>query len=541
MSFGKKLGARLLDGAVVIAAVALAWKLQKQTSPVAETYPPGRAAERRASPVAAGGAWPTDASWRWWWGVLSDTYDAMSRDRLLAVAAGVVFYALLAIVPAITAFVSFYGLFAHPRTVQDHLALLADVMPAGSIAILQEQIARLASQPSGLSIGFIVGVMVALWSANAGIKALIDALNVIEGRDESRSFVRLNLTSLTLTLGAIVFLLISIGAVVAFPLVMSTFGLKPLIGAAPWLVRWPVLLAVMVAVLMVFYRFGPSRNGTHRAWLTPGVVLAALAWLAGSAALSFYLSNFADYNATYGSLGAAIGLMMWMWLSTIAVLIGTQLDTVIERRTAPTAIDQAEGVLVGSAPLSVNAGVPVGHIASRRRPPGLAVPRICRIVASSGLTDGLGLGAGLRQRGVIDTAAGLESRGRGAIRERIGPRDHVVIGHRNRAHGRIGCDRRGAGQHRRGHPDAQQYADPHRGEAGHHDLRIGLRLFQSEQRVVHAKRPSFDPPSAPVIQVPVRQLVLEADVPRAIGANAVTSGAQTRGRKDGARQKSRRA
>jgi membrane protein len=337
MGFGRKLGARLLDGAVVIAAVALAWKLQKQSEPVAETYHSGSATVRQASPVMAGGIWPTNASWSWWWGVLSDTYEAMAKDRLLAVAAGVVFYALLAIVPAITAFVSFYGLFAHPRTVQDHLSLLVDVMPAGSIAILEEQIARLAAQPSGLSIGFIVGTLVALWSANAGVKAMIDALNVIEGRDESRSFVRLNLTSLTLTLGAIVFLLMAIGAVVAFPLVMSTFGLKPFIGMVPWLARWPVLFAVMVAMLAVFYRLGPSRTGMLRPWLTLGVLVAALAWLAGSAALSFYLSNFADYNATYGSLGAAVGLMMWMWLSTIAVLIGAQFDTVIERRAAPTA------------------------------------------------------------------------------------------------------------------------------------------------------------------------------------------------------------
>src|SRR5215212_6584724 len=105
MGFGKKLGARLLDGAVVIAAVALAWKLQKQSAPVTETYPSGRATTRPAAP-AAGGVWPKNVSWRWWWAVLSDAYDAMSRDRLLAVAAGVVFYALLAIVPAITAFVS---------------------------------------------------------------------------------------------------------------------------------------------------------------------------------------------------------------------------------------------------------------------------------------------------------------------------------------------------------------------------------------------------------------------------------------------------
>jgi len=341
MGFGKKIGAWLLDGAVVAAAVALAWKFHKPSPPVVETYPSGWATDGPAPPVMVGGVWPKHASWQWWWDVLSVTYEAMSKDRLLAVAAGVVFYALLAIVPAITAFVSFYGLFAHPRTVQDHLSLLADVMPAGSIAILQEQITRLAAQPSGLSIGFIVGILLALWSANAGVKALIDALNVIEDRDESRSFIRLNLMSLTLTLGAIVFLLIATGAVVAFPLVMSTFGLKPFTGVAPWLLRWPVLFAVMAALVAVFYRLGPSRTGKHRPWLTPGVLLAALAWLAGSAALSFYLSNFADYNATYGSLGAAIGLMMWMWLSVISVLIGAQLDIVIERRTAPAAANRS--------------------------------------------------------------------------------------------------------------------------------------------------------------------------------------------------------
>lgn len=328
-----KLGGKLLDGAVVVAAVAIAWKLQKQAEPVAEAGPSGWTDTRPAPAMA--GAWPKHASWRWWRSVLLDTYEATSKDRLLAVAAGVVFYALLAMVPAITAFVSFYGLFAHPGTVQDHLSLLADVMPAGSIAILQEQITRLAAQPSGLSIGFVAGLLIALWSANAGVKAMIDALNVIEGREEGRSFVRLNMMSLALTLSAIAFLLISVGAVVAFPLVMSTFGLKPFTGVAPWLLRWPVLFAAMLIILMVFYRFGPNRAGPRRAWLTPGVVLAALAWLAGSAALSFYLSNFADYNATYGSLGAAIGLMMWMWLSTISVLIGAQLDTVIEERLAP--------------------------------------------------------------------------------------------------------------------------------------------------------------------------------------------------------------
>ena len=337
MGFGKKLGGWVIDAAVVAGAAALVWKLQKPplpTAPSVETYPSGSAFEPR-SPVMVGGVWPKGASWRWWRDVLFDTYEAIGKDRLLAVAAGVVFYALLAMVPAITALVSFYGLFASPGTIQNHLSLLAHVMPPGGIDLLREQIVRIASQPGGLGIGFAVGVLIALWSANAGVKAMIDALNVIEGRNESRSFIRLNLISLSMTLGAIAFLLLSIGAVVAFPLVMSTFGLKSLTGTATWLIRWPILLVVAVGALAVFYRFGPSGPKTHRAWLTPGAIAAALAWLAGSAALSFYLSNFADYNATYGSLGAAIGMMMWMWLSTIAVLIGAQIDTVIERKAAP--------------------------------------------------------------------------------------------------------------------------------------------------------------------------------------------------------------
>jgi membrane protein len=132
--------------------------------------------------------------------------------------------------------------------------------------------------------------------------------------------------------------LLAVAAVVAFPLAMSTLGLKEFTATATWLSRWPVLLVLMMATLAVFYRFAPSRSGTADAdppprWITPGVVIAAVAWLLGSAALSFYLSNFADYNATYGSLGAAIGLMMWMWLSAIVVLMGAKIDSVIEKKS----------------------------------------------------------------------------------------------------------------------------------------------------------------------------------------------------------------
>ena len=331
-----------MTAALLLGAIAAAWVIEKPERsataaagrvPVPQSAGPHEPfVDREARWTAAAGTSPFRMPWAWWKRVLLNTYEEIGNDRLMAVAAGVVFYALLAIFPTITAFVSFYGLFAAPSTINDHLALLSYVLPSGGVSIVQEQISRIISNNDGkLSLAFVSGVAIALWSANAGIKAMIDALNVIEGEKEERSFVRLNLVSLTFTLGAILFLLFAVGAVVAFPLVMSTFGLQDVASTATWLVRWPVMLAIIMLALSVLYRFGPSHKPRRWRFFTPGILLAALAWLAGSAALSFYLSNFADYNATYGSLGAAIGLMMWMWLTTIVILVGAELDSEIDK------------------------------------------------------------------------------------------------------------------------------------------------------------------------------------------------------------------
>jgi membrane protein len=243
-----------------------------------------------------------------------------------------VFYALLAIFPAVAAFVSLYGMIASYSTINDHIALLSYVLPSGGLNIVQEQIGRLVAKGADkLSFGFVAGLAVALWSANAGIKAMMDALNVIENEDERRGFIRLNTISLTFTAGAIVFLLLAIGAVVAFPLVMSAFGMTGVADIATSLLRWPVLFVVILFALAVLYRFGPSRKHARWRWISPGSMFATLAWIGGSALLSFYLSYFADYDATYGSLGAAIGLMMWMWLTTSVILVGAEFDSEIDK------------------------------------------------------------------------------------------------------------------------------------------------------------------------------------------------------------------
>jgi membrane protein len=164
------------------------------------------------------------------------------------------------------------------------------------------------------------------------MKAMMDALNVVYDVPEGRGLIRLNLVSLTLTTGAVVFLLLVIAIVVVFPLVMAFIGLESFTETVLRWSRWPVIVGLLLLALATLYRFGPSPHGAKWRWISPGAVLATILWLAGSALLSWYLSNFADYDATYGSLGAAIGMMMWMWISAIAVLFGAQLNAVLEQR-----------------------------------------------------------------------------------------------------------------------------------------------------------------------------------------------------------------
>jgi membrane protein len=187
---------------------------------------------------------------------------------------------------------------------------------------------------TALGATFLFGLALALWSANAGVKAVIDALNVVYEEREKRSFIRLNLLSLAFTTGSIAALLLMVSAVVALPLALGHIGMAPESKAIISLTRWPLLMVILLAALAVLYRFGPSRRPARWQWLGVGTLVSALLWIAGSSLLSWYLSNFGNYNATYGSLGAAIGLMMWMWMSAIIVLFGAELNSEIEHQTA---------------------------------------------------------------------------------------------------------------------------------------------------------------------------------------------------------------
>lgn len=277
---------------------------------------------------------PTEIPPSGWRDILWRTYGEVSRDRVLAVAAGVTFYGLLAIFPAITAFVSLYGLVADPGTVAEQLSAAEGMLPGGAIEVVRDQIMRISTgNETKLGFAFVIGLGLSAWSANAGVKAVFDALNVAYGEDEKRGFIKVNLTSLAFTLGILVFAVLAIGAVAAIPVMLDYLYLGDTSEWLIWLGRWPALVAILMVGLAALYRFGPSRDEPQWKWVSPGAVFASVAWLLGSVLFSWYVASFEDYNKTYGALGAVIALLMWMWLSATIILVGAELNSEAERQT----------------------------------------------------------------------------------------------------------------------------------------------------------------------------------------------------------------
>ena len=276
---------------------------------------------------------PSEIPARGWKDILLRVYEGISEDRILANAAAVTFYALLALFPAIAALVSIYGLFADPSTIANSLDSVSGILPGGAIDVIRDQLTRLTAQGSAtLGISFVVGLAVSLWSANGGIKALFDALNVVYEEKERRSFITLNAASLAFTIALIFFLLVALACVIAVPVVLNYLpGVLRLIVD---IVRWPVLLVLVAVALAFIYRYGPSRTEPRWRWISWGSAFAAVVWLIASALFSWYAANFGNFDKTYGSLGAVIGFMMWMWLSVIVILVGAKLNAETEHQTA---------------------------------------------------------------------------------------------------------------------------------------------------------------------------------------------------------------
>jgi membrane protein len=296
-----------------------------------------RVQERRAREDGRGRSArkPADIPAKGWKDILYRVKDEIANDRIGTVAAGTTFFILLSLFPALGALVSLYGLIADPATINDHVRDLQGYVPAAALDLVQQELTRLAqSQTDALGTGFAVGLGFALWSANSGVKALFEALNVAYGETEKRGFLRLLAVTFAFTLGGIAFFILVLNVVIGVPLVLKLLYLGPvgdlLVSVLPAL----ALLGVAVFGLAVLYRYGPSRTRAQWRWITPGSLAAAVIWLLGSALFSWYLANFADYSATYGSLGAVVGVMMWIYLSLWIVLVGAELNAEIEHQTA---------------------------------------------------------------------------------------------------------------------------------------------------------------------------------------------------------------
>ena len=276
-----------------------------------------------------------------WKDVLWRTWNEFLGDHVLTQAAAVTFYVTLAVFPAIAAMVSIYGLFADRATVAAHVASLDWILPGGALDVLGAQVTRVAEKGnSTLSLAFALSLVLSLWSANAGIKAMFEALNVVYEEDEKRSLVMLNLESLVFTLAGIVFAAVSIATVVALPIVLDRLWLGPWTETLIRLGRWPILFAVVATLLAFLYRFGPSRRRAKWRWVSWGSALASVLWVVLSMGFSYYAAHFGRFDETYGSLGAAIAFMTWVWLSVTVVLIGAELNSELEHQTAR---DSTEG------------------------------------------------------------------------------------------------------------------------------------------------------------------------------------------------------
>jgi membrane protein len=330
--------------AATLGLLAMALLIDRLAPVKNETPPPKAEASRHASPASLAeegedrgrmAASPSEIPARGWKDILVRVYSNLGEHRILALAAGTTYYSLLAIFPALAALVSIYGLFSDPGSIAKHLDEVSGFVPGGAIEVAREQLTRVSSKGNQtLGLTSIIGLLVSLWSANAATKSLFDTLNIVYGEREKRGFLKLNALSLAFTLAAIAFVLLALGALVVVPVVLNYLWLSNFADLLVRIARWPVMFLVVALALACVYRFGPSREVPRWSWITWGSVAATILWLGASALFSWYATNFGKFNETYGSLGAVVGFMTWLWISAIVILLGAELNAEIEHQTA---------------------------------------------------------------------------------------------------------------------------------------------------------------------------------------------------------------
>jgi membrane protein len=268
-----------------------------------------------------------------WRRIVVSTWREFNDDQITNHAAGVAFFALLALFPALGALVSLYGFFADAESASEQLKLLSGVLPPGASTLIGTEMLRLATAHEGsLTLRFVAGLALSIWSASAGIRALMNAMNVAYEVKERRGFIKVRVIGLIFTVGAFLFVLTSLLSLLAAPGVLRWFGLDIANYSAPDILRWPALFILTSFALSILYRYGPGERRETWRWISPGSGVASLVWLVMSMLFSAYVTNFAHYDRTYGSLAAVVGLMIWLWLSVAIFLGGAELNSEIRRQ-----------------------------------------------------------------------------------------------------------------------------------------------------------------------------------------------------------------
>ncbi|HVB89275.1 MAG TPA: YihY/virulence factor BrkB family protein [Beijerinckiaceae bacterium] len=340
-------GMRILLGAAALAGVSTLRRLGDRPPAVARERPPERrrpnppargtankdkdrmAAARAGAAAPAGSLDPGKQS-----NVAMAVWTRIGRDNITLVSAGVAFYALLAIFPALAILVSIYAIFSDPSKVGSQLSILSGLLPPEAFKLIttgvQSFVAKSGSAKNDFAL--IIGLVFALWSARSGMSSLMTGLNIAYEESEKRSFIMQTLISLALTIGAIVAVVVSIAAVAILPAVLALIPTNAFISALLSWGRWPLLVVLALLGIAVVYRFAPCRTNPRWRWISIGSAVAAVLWLISSALFSFYVSHFSSYDGAYGSIGAVVVLLMWLWLTTVVVLIGAETDAELEKR-----------------------------------------------------------------------------------------------------------------------------------------------------------------------------------------------------------------
>ncbi len=298
-----------------------------------------------------------------WMQIVKRAWKEAKKDAVPLLAAGVAFYAFLAMVPTLIALVMIYGLVTDDTAaVSDQVASFGSALPAEAEKLITDQMNSLATTSDrALGIGLIIALLLALWSASAGISNLIRALNVAYDEEDKRGFVKRRLLALGLTVGAIVFMVLAVALVAALPVLLDALDVPGWVKALVQVGRWLGLVVAVMVALAVLYRLGPERDAPKIRWLSVGAIVATALWVIGSVVFSLYVDNFGSYGKTYGTLAGVVVLLLWLWLSSLAALLGAEVNAEMEQQTIkdsttgnPEPLGQRDAVKADSIPDPAN-------------------------------------------------------------------------------------------------------------------------------------------------------------------------------------------